>query len=214
LAAEGYHVHLADLSPTQALAADLSGTSHSVDVTDEEQMEALARVASEATVICLNAGIVGSTLGAPWEVPTEEWLTLLRVNVLGVVNGLRCFVPRLLAKRRDSHLLVTASLAGLVTFPGGGAYAATKHALIAVAEQSALALADSAVSMTVLCPALVRTAMSPEGEDPADVAAAGLSAAREGRFIVMPAEWSGAVRRRSDRLGSGESPELPAPGPS
>jgi NAD(P)-dependent dehydrogenase (short-subunit alcohol dehydrogenase family) len=213
LAADGYHVHLADVSPTADLAAELSATSHVVDVANAQEMEALAAPTSDVDVVCLNAGVVGQTLGAPWEVPTEEWLGLLRVNLLGVVNGLRVFVPRLLAAERPARIVVTASLAGLVTFPGGGAYAASKHALIAVAEQTALALAESPVTVTVVCPALVRTAMSNEGDDPADVAAAALTAAREGRFLVMPPEWTAAVLHRADRLASGRSPEVPVLAP-
>jgi NADP-dependent 3-hydroxy acid dehydrogenase YdfG len=42
------------------------------------------------------------------------------------------------AATEPSRILITASLAGLVTFPGGGAYAATKHAVVAVAEQAAM----------------------------------------------------------------------------
>jgi len=144
----------------------------------------------------------------------EEWAALLDVNLYGVINGLRAFIPRLLATGRPAHLLITASLAGLVTFPAGGAYAATKHAVVAVAEQTALALADSQVSVTLLCPALVRTAMSPTGADPADVAERALAGVREGRFLVVPAEWTDAIVERGERLVSGAEPTIPTPGPS
>lgn len=209
LAVDGYHVHLADISPTAHLASELGGRSHVVDVVDANAMEALATAASQASIVCLNAGIVGPSGGAPWEAPEDEWLSVLRVNLLGPVNGLRAFVPRLLAAGRPAQILITASLAGLVTFPGGGAYAATKHALVAVAEQAALALAETSVSVTVVCPALVRTAMSPQGVDPSDVASAALRGAREGAFVVMPVEWSSAVRGRAERLSSGEPPQMP-----
>lgn len=209
LAADGYHVHLADIAPTDDLARQLAGTPHILDVADAGAMESLAAAAHDPSVVCLNAGIVGPSVGAPWEVPADEWLHILQVNLLGPVNGLRAFVPRLLAAGRPAQILVSASLAGLVTFPGGGAYAATKHALVAVAEQAALALADTPVSVTVVCPALVRTAMSPEGADPADVVAAALAGGRKRRFVVMPAEWSAAVRDRADRLASGQPPQAP-----
>jgi NAD(P)-dependent dehydrogenase (short-subunit alcohol dehydrogenase family) len=209
LAADGYHLHLADITPTDHLGSKLGGLTHLLDVADADAMDALATAAPQASIVCLNAGIVGPSMGAPWEVPADEWLRLLQVNLLGPVNGLRAFVPRLLATGRPGQLLVTASLAGLVTFPGGGAYAATKHALVAVAEQAALALAQTPVSVTVVCPALVRTAMSPQGADPADVASAALTGAREGRFVVMPVEWSPAVRDRAERLASGQPPQMP-----
>lgn len=129
-----------------------------------------------------------------------------------MVNGLRAFVPWLLATGRPAHLLITASLAGLVSFPACGAYAATKHAVVAVAEQVALSLADSQVSVTLLCPALVRTAMSPVGADPADAAERALNGVREGRFLVVPDEWTDAIVERSERLIDGSQPGIPTPG--
>ena len=107
-----------------------------------------------------------------------------------------------------ARILITASLAGLVTFPGGGAYAASTHAVVAVAEQAALALADTDVSVTLLCPALVRSGMSEVGEDPDVVAAAALTAA-PGRFLVGPTEWQAAVIRRAEALAAGAQPTLP-----
>lgn len=190
LADQGYLVHLADIASTRELAEEVG----------------------DVDLVCLNAGMVGASLGAPWAVAPEEWAALLDVNLHGVVNGLRAFVPRLLATRRPAHLLITASLAGLVSFPAGGAYAASKHAVVAVAEQVALSLTDSQVSVTLLCPALVRTAMSPVGADPADVAEQALTGVREGRFLVVPEEWSDAIVERSERLIAGDHPGIPTPG--
>ena len=194
------------------LATELNATAVPTDVADHEAVEALAAAARDAQLVCLNAGIVGSALGAPWEVDPQEWQAVVAVNLGGVINGLRAFVPRLLASGRPGHILITASLAGLATFAGGGAYGASKHAVVAVAEQAALALADTPVRVTVLCPALVRTAMSPVGEDPADVAEEALSALEEGRFAVVPASWRAAVVDRGQRLVSGRPPVPPAPG--
>lgn len=211
LAQEGHHVHLADVSPTQDLAAVIGAVPHRVDVGDADDMTRLAELASDARTICLNAGIVGSTTGPPWEASPEEWQRVLAVNLGGVVNGLRAFVPRLLAAGEPAQLLITASLAGLLTFPGGGAYAASKHAVIAAAEQTALALADTDVTITVACPALVRSGMSAVGAEPATVASEMLAAARAGQFLVAPDEWSRAVRRRTEALLTGRPPRLPEP---
>jgi 1-deoxy-11beta-hydroxypentalenate dehydrogenase len=116
-----------------------------------------------------------------------------------------------LASGGPGHLLITASLAGLATFAGGGAYGASKHAVVAVAEQAALALAGSQVGVTVLCPALVRTAMSPVGVDPADLADEALAAVEQGRFVVMPQEWRRSVLDRAEHLTSGRAPTPPTP---
>ena len=193
-------------------AGELGAGAVPTDVSDPRAVEALAAAAPDADLVCLNAGIVGTAMGLPWEASPEEWDAVFAVNVAGVVNGLRAFVPRLLASGRPAHILITASLAGLATFPGGGAYGAAKHATVAVAEQAALALADTPVDVTVLCPALVRTAMSPVGADPADVADDALAAVEAGRFVVVPGEWRAAVVRRAQRLASGQPPVLPTPG--
>ena len=115
------------------------------------------------------------------------------------------------AADRPAHIVITASLAGLLTFPSGGAYAATKHAVVAIAEQTALLLSDTPVTVSVLCPALVRSAMSEIGDDPRDVAATALAATRAGRFLVMPDEWRTSVQARTQHLIAGEAPNIPAP---
>lgn len=211
LAADGFEVHLADITATQDLARSLHGVPHVLDVSQPDAMEQLAAMVPDARVVCLNAAIIGTELGVPWEVGLDEWRRLLDVNLLGVVNGLRAFVPKLVASGEPRRLLITASLAGLVTFPQGGAYAASKHAVVAVAEQAALALANTNVSVTLLCPALVRSGMSEFGEDPDDVASAALDAAAAGTFLVVPGEWRHAITVRTNALLAGHIPDVPAP---
>ena len=201
-----------DAAALAATADELGATAVVTDVTDPGAVEALADAAPDAELVCLNAGVAGRAMGPPWEVSPAEWDAVFAVNVGGLVNGLRAFVPRLLASGRPARILITASLAGLPVFAGGGAYGASKHAAVAVAEQAALALAGTNVGVTVLCPALVRTAMSPTGVDPADVAADALVAVRDGRFVVgVPDEWSTAIVQRAERLVSGLPQVPPAP---
>lgn len=213
MAAAGTQLVLADVQPAALaeVASALGATAVPTDVADHRAMEALAAAAPDARLVCLNAGIVGAAVGVPWEVDPREWDAVFAVNVGGVVNGLRAFVPRLLAAGRPGHVLITASLAGLATFPGGGAYGASKHAVVAIAEQAALALAGTEVGVTVLCPALVRTAMSPVGEDPADVASEALEAVRHGKFAVVPEAWRPAVLQRAEHLADGRPPTPPLP---
>ncbi len=98
-----------------------------------------------------------------------------------------------------------------MTFPAGGAYAASKHAVVAVAEQAALGLAGTPVGVTVLCPALVRSGMSEEGEDPLVVAEQALAAVHAGTFTVTPGEWTEEIARRGHRLATGAQPQMPSP---
>ena len=210
---QGTDLVLADVDAAglDALAMELGATPVTVDVADPTAMSALAAQVPQARLICLNAGVVGQSLGAPWEVPSSEWDRVFDVNLGGVVNGLRAFVPGLLASGEPAHVLITGSLAGLAVFPGGGAYGPSKHAVTAVAQHAAMALADTAVGVTVICPALVSTGMSSEGVDPSKVADMALQAVDEGVFAVVPSEWQAAVVGQCALIVNGLQPSPPIP---
>ena len=200
-----------DADGLRQVAADTGGLAVDVDVSVTDDVERLADAAGAPTLLCLNAGVVSSWPGPVWEAPAEEWRRVLDINLGGVVNGLRSFVPRMLATGEPHHILITASLAGLLTWPGGGPYAAAKHAAVTVAEQAALALEGSAITVTLLCPALVRTGMSETGDDPKVVASQALHALDQGSFAVFPDDWNQALLDRARRLAAGDPPVLPAP---
>ena len=195
----------------RAVAEELGATPVAVDVSDPGAVEHLAEVAGAPTLVCLNAGVLGQDLGAPWESSPDDWRRVLDVNVGGVVNGLRAFVPRMLAAEAPGGILVTASLAGLLTWPTGGPYGASKHAAVAVAEAAALALEGTQLRVTALCPALVRSGMSDVGEDPVDVAAQGLAGLNRGDFLVVPDDWRTAISARAAGLVAGDQPIVPTP---
>ncbi|MGW0520319.1 SDR family NAD(P)-dependent oxidoreductase [Crossiella sp. NPDC003009] len=213
LHARGEQLVLTDIKAAvlTEVATRLGATAVPADVADPEAMAALAERAPHARTVCLNAGILGQSLGAPWEVPAEDWDRVFAVNVAGVVNGLRAFVPRLLTAGEPARVLITASLAGLAVFPGGGAYGPAKHAVTALATHAAMALADTPVRVTMLCPALVATGISAEGVPPSAVAEEALRAMDEGRFAVTPPEWHGAVVRQAGQRVAGEVPGVPSP---
>jgi NAD(P)-dependent dehydrogenase (short-subunit alcohol dehydrogenase family) len=213
LHAKGARLVLADIAAgaLSETATRLRATGVVADVSDPAAMSALAARAPRARLVCLNAGVVGQSLGAPWEVPPEEWDRVFAVNVGGVVNGLRAFVPALLAAGGPAHVLITASLAGLAVFPGCGAYGPSKHAVIAIAQHAALALDGTPVQVSMICPDLVRTGMSPEGVDPALVAGEALRAIDDGVFAVVPPQWRAAVVEQAERIVSGNRPAPPTP---
>jgi NAD(P)-dependent dehydrogenase (short-subunit alcohol dehydrogenase family) len=166
-ASEGMRVVMADVeAPALAEAADLlAGRGAEVlpvatDVAREEQVDALRDRALEAFgavhVLCNNAGVGGG--GRPlWEMSRGEWEWVLGVNLWGVINGVRSFVPVLL-EQDAAHVVNTASLAGLTTGVLGP-YSATKHAVVALSEALHLQLAwrGASVGVSVLCPGWVRT---------------------------------------------------------
>ncbi len=134
------------------------------DVSKSEQVDELARRTFEAFggahVVCNNAGVGAG--GLMWQVPRADWEWILGVNLVGVVNGIRAFVPRMI-EQGEGHVVNTASIAGLISAPGMGAYCATKHAVVAMSEclhHDLTLAADGKVKVSVLCPAWVKTRIS------------------------------------------------------
>ena len=167
---EGMRVVLADvergaLDDAAAGLADEVGAGNVLavptDVRDDRQVDALAAATFEAFdtahIICNNAGI--GTGGLAWTVPADRWRWIVDVNLLGVANGIRAFVPRLI-EQGEGHVVNTASSAGILTGPGVSPYFATKHAVVALSESLYFDLelaAGGTVGVSVLCPEWVRT---------------------------------------------------------
>jgi NAD(P)-dependent dehydrogenase (short-subunit alcohol dehydrogenase family) len=167
-AAEGMSVVLADVEePALArAAAELAGSGASVlpvvtDVADQAAVEALREAALSAFgavhVLCNNAGVGGSH-GPLWECPPGEWGWVLGVNLEGVMNGVRTFMPVLL-EQDAAHLVNTSSVFGV--FAGSlGPYGVSKHAVAALTETlhfNLKALGVTHVGVSVLCPGAVKT---------------------------------------------------------
>jgi NAD(P)-dependent dehydrogenase (short-subunit alcohol dehydrogenase family) len=133
------------------------------DVSDEQSVHQLAERAFDSFgtvhVLCNNAGVAGNAPVPIWETPVETWQWVISVNLMGIVHGIRAFVPPMLATGHEGNIVNTASLAGLITFPHGGPYAASKHAAVVATEQLALQLAElgAPINVSVLCPAWVNT---------------------------------------------------------
>jgi NADP-dependent 3-hydroxy acid dehydrogenase YdfG len=107
--------------------------------------------------VCNNAGVV-LPFGPLWQTAPDDWEWILDVNLRGVFNGIRAFVPLLVAQG-SGHVVNTASMAGVSMVPGNGAYNATKHAVVSLSEtlHADLHAAASPVGVTALCCGLVRT---------------------------------------------------------
>lgn len=130
------------------------------DVSKAEQVEALRDRALEAFgavhVVCNNAG-VGNAPSPVWALSAGEWEWVLGVNLWGVINGVRAFVPVLL-EQDAGYMVNTASIFGL--FVGSlGPYSVSKHGVVALTESLYFQLRElgSRVGVSVLCPGAVRT---------------------------------------------------------
>lgn len=181
LQASGMQVVISDIEE-QALAetaAALGVTGIPADVSSLDSMRALAaevvRLFGHVHLVCNNAG-VGSVARVE-DMTTDDWQWLLRVNLWGVINGIEVFLPLLKNNPDGGHIVNTASMGGLATFPGLGGYAATKFAVVALSETLAAELGEdaSSVGVTILCPGPVRSNIKHSMRNrPADLPARGL----------------------------------------
>jgi NAD(P)-dependent dehydrogenase (short-subunit alcohol dehydrogenase family) len=160
-----------------------------VDVSKAAEVEAFAeRTVKELKavhVVCNNAGV--SPLGAVWENTLADWQWILGVNLWGVIHGVRAFTPRLIAQN-EGHVVNTASVAGLISPPGSGAYNVTKHAVVTLSESlyHDLRERNSAVGVSILCPAYVPTRITEsERNRPADLPLAERSAETLAREAML-----------------------------
>ena len=119
-----------------------------------------------------NAGVMGP-MAPLWELETSDWDWVFNVNVKGTANGIRSFVPRMLAQTDPSHIVNTASEASFVARAFVGVYHSSKHAVLAMTETLAqeLNFMEEKIRVSVLCPGAVNTAvMEADRNRPDDLA--------------------------------------------
>ncbi|MGA2932943.1 MAG: SDR family NAD(P)-dependent oxidoreductase, partial [Acidimicrobiales bacterium] len=87
----------------------------------------------------------------------EDWGWVIGVCLGGVVNGVRSFVPRMLAQGGPAHVVNTASMGGLLTGAYIGPYAAAKHGVVGLSKGLRAELAGTEIGVTVVCPGMVNT---------------------------------------------------------
>jgi NAD(P)-dependent dehydrogenase (short-subunit alcohol dehydrogenase family) len=172
-AREGMNVVMADVQQDaldtavmeiRALGAEVLGCR--LDVSKAAEVEALGAAAfarfGAPHFVFNNAGVAAG--GLVWEQTLKDWEWVVGVNLMGVAHGVRVFTPMMLAAaRRDpdyvGHIVITASMAGLVNPPNSAIYNVTKHGVVALTETlfQDLALVTDQIHCSVLCPYFVPT---------------------------------------------------------
>ena len=155
-----------DAASREIEATGVPVLSIKLDVSSAEQMEAMGRTVFErfgAPHFVFNNAGVGSG-GLIWENTLKDWEWVMGVNVMGVVHGVRVFIPMMLeAAQKDpawqGHMVNTASMAGLLNPPNMGVYNVSKHAVVSLSETlyQDLALVTNQIGASVLCPFFVAT---------------------------------------------------------
>ena len=185
----GMKVAIADIrqdSLDAALATFADGTvahGYVLDVTDRAAYEALAdRVESEIGPVWLlvnNAGIgiAGPAHLASW----ADWDWMMNVNLGGVINGVKIFVPRLL-ERKTGHVVSTASMSGLLPHPGTIMYTTAKAGVIGMMESLRSELEPHGIGVSAFCPGPVQSDIANSGKNrPAEYGETGYAEADKRR---------------------------------
>jgi NAD(P)-dependent dehydrogenase (short-subunit alcohol dehydrogenase family) len=185
---KGARLHLVDIDPerVESLAAELNATAHVVDCSKAKAVETLAAKVFAAEgrvdVLCNNAGVVCG--GPVEEIPLSDWRWAIDVNLWGVIHGVRSFVPRMLEQGSESHIVNTASMAGLVPFPFVAPYVASKSAVAGLSEALDCELAARGIRVTALCPGAVKTNVMKAGR------------------LRLPGTWTERITGLVDRRGA------------
>jgi NADP-dependent 3-hydroxy acid dehydrogenase YdfG len=158
LSAEGFDVVAAARRRDRLdkLAAEVPGIrAVTLDVTSQESVDELAASLDRCDVLVNNAGgAVGLEPVASGDV--ADWQKMYDVNVLGSLRVTQALLPRLV-ESGDGVLVMLTSVAGLVSYEGGGGYNAAKHAQSSMAEVLRLELCGEPVRIVEIAPGMVHT---------------------------------------------------------
>jgi NAD(P)-dependent dehydrogenase (short-subunit alcohol dehydrogenase family) len=170
----GMNVMLADIE-TDALAAAVKSL-HNLgpdvrgvicDVADPISVERAAEASSKAFgnvhVVCNNAGVAAGS--GTDNISLDNWRWVLDVNLMGVVHGIRSFLPHMRAHGQGGHIVNTASMAGMINGMGFSPYSASKFAVVSMSEGLAAQLKPLGIGVSVLCPSFVRTGIGESGRN-------------------------------------------------
>jgi NAD(P)-dependent dehydrogenase (short-subunit alcohol dehydrogenase family) len=142
----------------------LNGTKHRVhainaDVTDRGAMERAAaevvRMFGKIHVLVSNAGVTG--IAPLSRTSYDDWDWVMSVNLDGVFNSMRAFLPYIQNHMEGGQVIATASALGLVADASQASYTASKFAVVGMMECLRAELADTNIGVSVYCPGWVRS---------------------------------------------------------
>jgi NAD(P)-dependent dehydrogenase (short-subunit alcohol dehydrogenase family) len=159
LAGSGWTVYATARQPESiADLTDAGCHTLALDVTDEDSMRAAVETVEQAEgavgVLVNNAGY--SQSGAIETVPMDAVRRQFETNVFGLVRLTQLVLAKMRAQRWGK-IVNLGSMGGRLTFPGGGHYHATKHALEAISDALRFELRGFGIDVILLEPGLITT---------------------------------------------------------
>jgi 3-oxoacyl-[acyl-carrier protein] reductase len=146
-------------SGVDVITVDRADTADEVvDITDRQEVLALAQRVGAVDILINSAGIVGPN--APLlDTTAEQWRRTFDVNVLGTVSMMQAFIPGMVA-RGWGRVVNFASMAGKDGNPNLSVYSASKAAVIALTKSAGKELATTGVILNAIAPAVIATPMN------------------------------------------------------
>jgi NAD(P)-dependent dehydrogenase (short-subunit alcohol dehydrogenase family) len=159
LAAQGWTVYATARRPESIADLKEKGCrTLALDVTDEESMSAAVRQVEEAEgavgVLVNNAGY--SQSGAVESVNLDDVRRQFETNVFGLIRMCQLSLPGM-RRQGWGRIVNISSMGGRLTFPGGGIYHGTKHAVEAISDALRFEVRGFGIDVVVIEPGLIKT---------------------------------------------------------
>jgi NAD(P)-dependent dehydrogenase (short-subunit alcohol dehydrogenase family) len=140
-------------------AAGRNVLSRHVDVSSRDAMREFAdAVHSEVGPVDLLMNNAGVGLAASLlETEPEDWDWIVSINLMGVVHGCECFVPKMIERGPGGHVVNVSSMAGFFASPALTAYSTTKFAVFGLSEALRIDLHKHGIGVTAVCPGIINT---------------------------------------------------------
>ncbi len=211
LARKGCHVALADIDDDGAEGTaevirriGRTASTHHVDVADAGQVAELAeqveKVHGACHILINNAGVTSA--GAFEDESLDDLRWIVDINVWGVVNGCRAFLP-LLRRADEAHIVNLSSMVGLLGLPHNASYSLTKGAVRSFTEALRSELVATPIGVTAVFPGAIRTNITNAARGGEAAPAGGDGSVSLGAGDDAPALGGGPANRPGDRAQPG-----------
>jgi NAD(P)-dependent dehydrogenase (short-subunit alcohol dehydrogenase family) len=180
---EGCLIMLADIEKDALTAAveslrsqGVTAVGHRCDVANHKSVEELERRTidefGKVHLLFNNAGV--SITGPSWLLSYDDWRWVWDVNVWGVINGVKTFLPGMLAHGEGGHVINTGSLASFFGNGDHAPYSSSKAAVLGMSQSlySEMKAMMTGIGVSIVCPGMVATKIHqsyrnrPEGDQP------------------------------------------------